>query len=78
MAKSYKCLICGRLTHKPAVTLPQGVIGPTCAKRVAPQLPLGRAKKTAQIAWKRPRRGVSDEHTLHLFSKAEEVQGVRL
>ena len=67
MAKSYKCLICGRLTLKPAVTLAQGVIGPVCAKRVAPQLPLKRAKKTAQRAGKPHRRGVSDEHTEDLF-----------
>ena len=63
-----RCLICNRLTLKPAVTLPQGVIGPVCAKRVAPQLPLGRAKKTAQTNGKRLRRGVSDEHTEDLFT----------
>ena len=67
MAKSWKCLICGRLTLKPAVTLTQGVIGPVCAKRVAPRLPIGRAKKTAQTAGKPQRRGVSDEHTEDLF-----------
>ena len=78
MAKSYRCLICGRLTLKPAVTLPQGVIGPVCAAKVAPRLPLGRAKKTAQTTGKRLRRGVCDEHTEDLFNKAEEVQGVRL
>ena len=78
MAKSWKCLICGRLTLKPAVTLPQGVIGPVCAAKVAPRLPLGRAKKTAQTAGKRLRRGVSDEHTEDLFSKDEKVQGVRV
>ena len=68
MAKSYKCLICNRLTLKPAVTLPQGVIGPVCAAKVAPRLPLGRAKKTAQTAGKPQRRGVCDEHTEDLFS----------
>ena len=77
MAKSWKCLICNRLTLKPAVTLAQGVIGPVCASKVAPRLPLKRAKKTAQTAGKRPRRVVSDEHTEDLFAKAEEMQGVR-
>ena len=66
-----RCLICNRLTLKPAVTLPQGVIGPVCAKRVAPQLPLGRAKKTAQTAWKRLRRGVCDAYTEDLFGVTE-------
>ena len=61
MAKSYRCLICGRATYKPPVTLPQGVIGPVCAKRVAPRLPLGRAKKTVQTAGKRLRRGVLND-----------------
>ena len=78
MAKSWKCLICNRLTLKPAVTLPQGVIGPVCAAKVAPRLPLGRAKKTAQTTGKRPRRGVSDAYTEDLFSKDEKMQGVRL
>ena len=73
-----RCLICNRLTLKPAVILPQGVIGPTCAKRVAPRLPLGRAKKSAQTARKRTRRGVSDAYTEDLFSKDEKMQGVRL
>ena len=70
MAKSWKCLICGRLTLKPAVTLAQGVIGPVCAAKVAPRLPLGRAKKTAQTNGKRKRRGVCDEHTEDLFDCA--------
>ena len=70
MAKSYRCLICGRLTLKPAVTLPHGVIGPVCAAKVAPRLPLGRAKKTAQTAGKRLRRGVSDDHTADMFCDA--------
>ena len=67
MAKSYKCLICGRLTLKPAVTLPQGVIGSVCAAKVAPRLPLGKPKKLAQTAGKRHRRGVSDAYTEDLF-----------
>ena len=70
MAKSYRCLICGRLTLKPAVTLAQGVIGPVCAAKVAPRLPLGRAKKTAQTNGKRPRRGVCDAYTEDLFDCA--------
>ena len=70
MAKSWKCLICGRLTLKPAVTLPQGVIGPVCAAKVAPKLPIGKPKKLAQTAWKRPRRGVSDAYTEDLFDCA--------
>lgn len=78
MAKSYRCLICGRLTLKPAVTLAQGVIGPVCAAKVAPRLPIGRAKKTAQTAGKRLRRGVSDAYTEDLFNKDEKMQGVRI
>ena len=78
MAKSWRCLICGRLTLKPDVTLPQGVIGPVCAKLVAPRLPLGKPKKSAQTAGKRHRRGVSDAYTEDLFGKAEEMQGVRV
>ena len=62
-----RCLIYNRLTLKPAVTLAQGVIGPVCAAKVAPRLPLGRAKKTAQNVGKSHRRGVSDEHTEDLF-----------
>ena len=72
MAKSYRCMICNRLTLKPAVTLPKGVIGPVCAAKVAPRLPLGRAKKTLQTAGKRLRRGVSDEHTEDLFGHAND------
>ena len=46
----------------------QGVIGPVCAAKVAPRLPLVRAKKTAQTTGKRPRRGVlNDQHTADLF-----------
>lgn len=56
--------------QEPAVTLPQGVIGPVCAAKVAPRLPLGKPKKTAQNAWKPHRRGVSDEHTEDLFDCA--------
>ena len=67
MVKSWRCLICGRLTLKPAVTLPQGVIGPVCAARVAPQLPLGKPKKLAQTSGKRLRRGVCDAYTEDLF-----------
>ena len=73
MAKSWKCLICNRLTLKPAVTLPKGVIGPVCAAKVAPRLPLGRAKKTVQTAGKRLRRGVlNDNHTADLFGHASD------
>ena len=67
-----RCLICNRLTLKPAVTLQQGVIGPVCAAKVAPRLPLGRAKKTAQTTGKRLRRGVCDEHTEDLFGGASD------
>lgn len=28
-----RCVMCGRVTLKPAVTLPQGVVGPTCASQ---------------------------------------------
>ena len=73
-----RCLICNRLTLKPAVILAQGVIGPVCAAKVAPRLPLGRAKKTAQTNGKRQRRGVCDEHTEDLFNKDEKMQGVRI
>lgn len=66
MAKSYRCLICGRLTLKPAVTLPQGVIGPVCALKVAPKLPMGRAKKLSAPAAPKVRRW-HDRDTLYLF-----------
>lgn len=29
-----RCMICNRVTLRPAVTIPQGVIGPKCAKRI--------------------------------------------
>ena len=73
-----RCLICNRLTLKPALTLPQGVIGPVCAAKAAPRLPLGRAKKAAQTAGKRLRRGVCDVNTEDLFNKDEKMQGVRI
>ena len=63
-----RCLICGWLTLKPAVTLTQGAIGPVCAAKVAPKPPMGRAKKLVSPAPVLPKRSRwHDRDTLYLF-----------
>ena len=73
MVKSWKCLICGRATYKPPVILPQGAIGPVCAAKVAPKLPMGRAKKlVSPVPAFQKRSRWHDDCTADLFGHSDD------
>ena len=64
-------MICGRVTLKPALSMPQGVIGPECAKQrgLLPPKGKGYTRPIKSIATPQPQGG--------LFDETEEVQGLQ-